>query len=75
MKSRCSRLGRRRKQCRPNKYGYSRGARTRRCENNLYRGDTLEESQLEERLNEMRMDAENIAKVVAASTEKSTGYY
>jgi ATP-dependent protease ClpP protease subunit len=33
-------------------------------------GDTLEESQFEERLKEMRMDAENIAKVIAASTGK-----
>lgn len=34
-------------------------------------GMTLEESQLEERLKEMRIDAENIAKVVAANTGKS----
>lgn len=33
--------------------------------------DILEEGQLEERLKEMRMDAENVAKVIAASTGKS----
>lgn len=33
-------------------------------------GVTLEESQLEERLKEMRLDAENIAKVIAANTGK-----
>ena len=33
--------------------------------------DTYEESQLEERLKEMRMDAENVAKVIAVSTGKS----
>jgi hypothetical protein len=31
----------------------------------------LEESQLEERLKEMRIDAENIAKVIAVNTDKS----
>lgn len=33
--------------------------------------ETLEESQFEEHLKEMRMDAENIAKVIAANTQKS----
>lgn len=34
-------------------------------------GISLEENQLEERLKEMRIDAENIAKVIAANTGKS----
>ena len=34
-------------------------------------GETLEESQLEEHLKEMRIDAENIANVIAANTGKS----
>ncbi len=35
------------------------------------RDETLEESQLEERLKEMRIDAENIARVIAANTGKT----
>jgi hypothetical protein len=34
-------------------------------------GETLEESQLEEHLKEMRIDAENIAQLIAANTGKS----
>lgn len=34
-------------------------------------GESLEESQLEERLKEMRIDAENIARVIAANTGKT----
>lgn len=33
--------------------------------------ETLEESQLEERLKEMKIDAENIAKVIAVNTDKT----
>jgi ATP-dependent protease ClpP protease subunit len=35
------------------------------------RGETLEESQVEEHLKEMRSDAENIARVIAANTDKT----